>query len=100
MRLRSPAKIMEMLKAIHDQRWSEAENIRTRFEPLEDLRNAIQPIRVLHRAVELAGIAQTVPCNLFLVNCRPMSMAVFNRLLKPFWLGTMASSFENLPQVK
>ncbi len=52
---------MEMLKAIHDQRWSEAESIRTRFEPLEDLRNAIQPIRVLHRAVELAGIAKTGP---------------------------------------
>ncbi len=57
----APRRSMEMLKAIHDQRWSEAENIRTRFEPLEDLRNAIQPIRVLHRAVELAGIAQTGP---------------------------------------
>ncbi len=57
----APRRSMEMLKAIHDQRWSEAESLRTRFEPLEDLRNAIQPIRVLHRAVELAGIAKTGP---------------------------------------
>ena len=31
------------------------------FQPLEDLRNAINPIRVLHEAVRLAGIADTGP---------------------------------------
>ena len=38
-----------------------AESIRRHFEPLEDLRNEISPIRVLHAAVEIAGIAATGP---------------------------------------
>lgn len=41
--------------------WQEAERIRTIFEPLEDLRNAISPICVLHEAVAAAGIASTGP---------------------------------------
>ena len=48
----------------HEQRsgaWEEAERIRALFRPLEDLRNAINPIRVLHRAVAGAGIAPTGP---------------------------------------
>jgi dihydrodipicolinate synthase/N-acetylneuraminate lyase len=36
-----------------------AQRIRERFLPLEDLRNAWGPARVLHHAVELAGIART-----------------------------------------
>ena len=36
-----------------------AEELRTDFLPLEDLRDAAGPARVLHAAVELAGIAQT-----------------------------------------
>jgi dihydrodipicolinate synthase/N-acetylneuraminate lyase len=39
----------------------EAERIRQFFLPLEDLRNEISPIRVLHEAVELAGVAKTGP---------------------------------------
>ena len=31
------------------------------FEPLEDLRNSISPVRVLHEALHLAGIANTGP---------------------------------------
>jgi dihydrodipicolinate synthase/N-acetylneuraminate lyase len=50
-----------MLKAMRVQRWDEAERIRNVFKPLEDLRNAINPIRVLHEAVRLAGIADTGP---------------------------------------
>ncbi|HRQ90640.1 MAG TPA: dihydrodipicolinate synthase family protein, partial [Bacteroidia bacterium] len=30
-------------------------------KPLEDLRNVINPVRVLHEAVRLAGIADTGP---------------------------------------
>lgn len=41
--------------------WTEAERIRAIFKPLEDLRNAINPVRVLHEAVRLAGIADTGP---------------------------------------
>ena len=42
-------------------RYAQAEGIRAIFRPLEDLRNAINPIRVLHEAVRLAGIAGTGP---------------------------------------
>lgn len=48
-----------MLNAIRKQDWAEAERIRGIFKPLEDLRNSINPIRVLHEAVRLAGIADT-----------------------------------------
>ncbi len=57
----SPAKSQQMLHAIVAGRFDEAEAIRRYFRPLEDLRNGINPIRVLHEAVELAGIAQTGP---------------------------------------
>jgi dihydrodipicolinate synthase/N-acetylneuraminate lyase len=38
-----------------------ARAIQAIFKPLEDLRNGINPIRVLHEAVRLAGIAETGP---------------------------------------
>jgi dihydrodipicolinate synthase/N-acetylneuraminate lyase len=41
--------------------WSRAGEIRSRFMPLEDLRDAWGPARVLHHATELAGIAPTGP---------------------------------------
>jgi len=41
--------------------WTGAASIRERFIPLEDLRDAWGPARVLHAAVELAGIAKTGP---------------------------------------
>lgn len=50
-----------LLKAIQRGDWAEAERIRRVFEPLEDLRNALSPIRVLHAAVAAAGIAETGP---------------------------------------
>jgi dihydrodipicolinate synthase/N-acetylneuraminate lyase len=39
--------------------WSGAEELRSQFMPLEDLRDAWGPARVLHHATELAGIAST-----------------------------------------
>jgi dihydrodipicolinate synthase/N-acetylneuraminate lyase len=39
--------------------YAEAEAIREKFLPLEDLRDMWGPARVLHHATELAGIAQT-----------------------------------------
>lgn len=50
-----------LLHAIRDKDWPRAEQIRQVFKPLEDLRNAINPIRVLHEAVRLAGLADTGP---------------------------------------
>jgi dihydrodipicolinate synthase/N-acetylneuraminate lyase len=39
--------------------WARAEELRAGFMPLEDLRDAWGPARVLHHATELAGIAAT-----------------------------------------
>lgn len=39
--------------------WTRAEEIRAQFMPLEDLRDAWGPARVLHHATELAGVATT-----------------------------------------
>jgi dihydrodipicolinate synthase/N-acetylneuraminate lyase len=50
-----------MLDAIRRDDWQAADRIRAIFKPLEDLRNAINPIRVLHEAVRLAGVANTGP---------------------------------------
>ena len=57
----SPARSMAMLRAIRAKDFIKAEAIRASFGPLEDLRNSIQPIRVLHHAVAAAGIAATGP---------------------------------------
>ena len=52
---------MAMLGSIQSGDLEMAESIRTYFKPLEDLRDSIHPIRVLHYAVAAAGIAQTGP---------------------------------------
>lgn len=51
----------QMLHAMQLGEWDRAEGIRRVFEPLEDLRNALSPIRVLHEAVRGAGVANTGP---------------------------------------
>ncbi|HEY7116665.1 MAG TPA: dihydrodipicolinate synthase family protein [Tepidisphaeraceae bacterium] len=55
----APALSAEMLAALRRKDYREAWRIREIFKALEDLRNAINPIRVLHEAVRLAGIAET-----------------------------------------
>lgn len=55
----APGLSAAMLEACRAGQWDEAERIRKVFEPLEDLRNAINPVRVLHEAVSLAGISET-----------------------------------------
>ena len=57
----APEKSMQMMNAIHSGNFELAETLRQWFCPLENLRNEINPIKVLHRAVELAGIANTGP---------------------------------------
>jgi dihydrodipicolinate synthase/N-acetylneuraminate lyase len=57
----APERSMQMLRAIQAGDIDGAETTRSWFRPLEDLRNEINPIRVLHHAVELAGVAKTGP---------------------------------------
>ncbi|MDA1013133.1 MAG: dihydrodipicolinate synthase family protein [Planctomycetota bacterium] len=57
----APSLSMQMLRALKSEDYVTAERIRETFSPLEDLRNSINPIRVLHTALALAGIAETGP---------------------------------------
>lgn len=57
----APRLSMRMLAALRSGAEGPAERIRETFRPLEELRNSIHPIRVLHAAVRLAGIADTGP---------------------------------------
>lgn len=55
----APALSMKMLQALKAKDWTAAATIRDQFRGLEDLRNEINPVRVLHEAIALAGIAET-----------------------------------------
>jgi dihydrodipicolinate synthase/N-acetylneuraminate lyase len=57
----APRGSMRMLELLRAQRWADAERIRADYMPLEDCRDEISPIRVLHDAVSLAGIADMGP---------------------------------------
>ena len=50
-----------MFLALKAGDYEHAESLREQFVPLENLRNEINPIRVLHDAVLLAEIANTGP---------------------------------------
>jgi dihydrodipicolinate synthase/N-acetylneuraminate lyase len=57
----APRRSNALLTACHEKDWARAEDLRSEFMPLEDLRDAWGPARVLHHATELAGIAPTGP---------------------------------------
>ena len=57
----APRLSMDLLRAAQAKDFVTAERIRERFAPLEALRDEISPVRVLHAAVQLAGIANTGP---------------------------------------
>lgn len=57
----APRLTAALLKAIRAGDWERAERLRILCKPLEDHRNAINPVRVLHAAVAMAGIANTGP---------------------------------------
>jgi dihydrodipicolinate synthase/N-acetylneuraminate lyase len=50
-----------LLAALKAKDWPAGEALRAAYLPLEDLRDALSPIRVLHEAVTLAGIADMGP---------------------------------------
>lgn len=57
----APRLSMQMLRALRAEDRATAEQIRNTFRPLESLRDAISPVRVLHAAVKAAGVADTGP---------------------------------------
>ncbi len=64
----APRLSMALLGALRQNNVAEAERIRSNFIPLEDLRDGISPLRVLHEAVRLGGICDTGPMLPFLSN--------------------------------
>ncbi len=50
-----------LLAALKSSDWAAADALRAAYLPIEDLRDAHSPIRVLHEAVSLAGIADMGP---------------------------------------
>jgi dihydrodipicolinate synthase/N-acetylneuraminate lyase len=62
----APASSLELFRACVRGHFDTAESFRQRFLPLEDLRDAWGPARVLHAATELAGIAATGPIPPFI----------------------------------
>ena len=57
----APRGSMRLLALLKAKKYDEAEKIRAAYIPLEDQRDARGPIRVLHDAVTLAGIADMGP---------------------------------------
>ena len=55
----APSLSQHLFNACVSGNWGDAEELRAGFIPLEDLRDAWGPARVLHRALELADIAHT-----------------------------------------
>ncbi len=64
----APRVATRLLAAMRAHDFEEARLIRARILPLEDLRDAIQPIRVLHDAVTLSGIADMGRLSPYLSN--------------------------------
>lgn len=57
----APRTCSAMFEACRNADWRRAEELRAQFMPLEDVRDAWGPARVLHHATELAGLAPTGP---------------------------------------
>ena len=57
----APRGSMAMLRHIGRGEFAQADAIREHYLPLEDLRDALSPIRVLHEAVTLSGVADMGP---------------------------------------
>jgi dihydrodipicolinate synthase/N-acetylneuraminate lyase len=67
----APRGSMTILRLIKAARYNEAQALRANYLPLEDLRDSINPIRTLHEAVTLAGIADMGPILPTMSNIEP-----------------------------
>ena len=67
----APRGSMRLLRLLGAGRYDEAEAVRQRYLPLEDCRDEVSPIRVLHDAVTLAGVADMGPMLPLLTGLAP-----------------------------
>jgi dihydrodipicolinate synthase/N-acetylneuraminate lyase len=70
----APRSSRALLEACFAGDWAKAEALWRVFEPLEDLRDAWGPARVLHAATGLAGIAKTGPVPPYLSALAPAQL--------------------------
>ncbi|MDB5772971.1 MAG: dihydrodipicolinate synthase family protein [Burkholderia sp.] len=56
-----PRGSMQLLRLLQQKRYDDAEKIRAAYMPLEDCRDEVNPIRVLHDAVTVSGVADMGP---------------------------------------
>ncbi len=82
----APKTANQFLKTLKVKDYDRAENLRCAFLPLEDLRDTIGPIRVLHDAVTFSGIAKMGPLLPMLSNLesehKSRVQAVVNQLIR------------------
>jgi dihydrodipicolinate synthase/N-acetylneuraminate lyase len=78
----APRGSMQLLKLLKAGRYDEAQALRAQYLPLEDQRDAINPIRTLHEAVTLAGIANMGPMLPTMSNIEPQYLDVVSRAAK------------------
>jgi dihydrodipicolinate synthase/N-acetylneuraminate lyase len=71
----APRASMKLLGLLKKELYGEAQSVRSAFLPLEDCRDALGAIRVLHDAVTLAGIADMGPMLPLLSNLEPAERA-------------------------
>lgn len=64
----APQGSTRLLALLKERNYHDAEAIRSQYLPLEDVRDGINPIRVLHDAVSLSGIADMGPILPMLTN--------------------------------
>jgi dihydrodipicolinate synthase/N-acetylneuraminate lyase len=64
----APRLSQAMLEALQRKEYTNAERLRAVFIPIEDCRDSHNPMRVLHEAVTLAGIAEMGPMLPFMSN--------------------------------
>jgi dihydrodipicolinate synthase/N-acetylneuraminate lyase len=76
---RGSMRLLALLKAGH---YDEAAKIRAAYIPLEDRRDALGPIRVLHDAVTLAGIAEMGPILPMISNLEASERAAVQPIAK------------------
>lgn len=93
----APKLSMQMLQAIKAMDFSRAEEIRQIFAPLEALRNAINPIRVLHTAVTLSGIATMGPLMPLLCEVADEDATAIGAAAKQLLAKHSANSAHDLP---
>jgi dihydrodipicolinate synthase/N-acetylneuraminate lyase len=79
--------------------WTAAEALRSRFIPLEDKRDAWGPARVLHAALDVAGVARTGPIPPFVSTIGEAQRAELAPVARALLAAEMRQRAASQPQV-